>query len=108
MLAHGLDGCSISAPALRRSCLALLIVATLQQDGQKQSVMDVAGVQQRCPRRYTWPHRGTDGGRRSASPLGLRWFTGSSRSGAVVRTLLMSLWRSSSAEIVAISGGSRG
>ena len=37
-----------------------LIVATMQQDGQKQAMIDVAGVQQRRPRRQPEPHRGVE------------------------------------------------
>src|ERR1700757_4551610 len=46
-----------------------------------------------------WHH-----GRASISPFGLRAWIGANRCGAVERTLLMSLWRSATAEIAANSG----
>ena len=37
-----------------------LIVATVQQDGQKQAMIDVAGIEQWRPRRQPEPHRGIE------------------------------------------------
>jgi hypothetical protein len=66
-----------------------LIVATVHQDGPQPTVMEIAGVQQRPPLRYSKPHRGaetpTHQGRASMSPLASRRCIGLNWSGLVDR-----------------------
>ncbi|MGY3591966.1 hypothetical protein ACVIGB_008451 [Bradyrhizobium sp. USDA 4341] len=77
------------------------------QDGQEQAVVYVrmssseaqADSLSRMAAWNPWHH-----GRASTSPSGLRRWIGANRCGAVERTLLMSLWRSATAEIAANSG----
>src|SRR2546429_6107850 len=68
ILAHGLDGRRDIAVGVAQELLGLaglvcrseqrtaLIVFTVNQDGQEQSVIDVAGVEQRRPSRYSRTH----------------------------------------------------
>ncbi|WP_314963924.1 hypothetical protein [Bradyrhizobium cosmicum] len=81
-----------------------LIVATVQQNGQKHAVIDIAGVQHRRPRRHPEPHRGMEtpaSGTRIDVAIGVAPVYRLEPIGAVERVLLMSLWRSATAEIAA-------
>jgi hypothetical protein len=50
----------LAALACRSEQRTALIVLTMHQDGQKQSVIDVAGVEQRRPSRYSRSHGGVE------------------------------------------------
>ncbi|MFK4492370.1 hypothetical protein [Bradyrhizobium sp. USDA 336] len=84
-----------------------LIVATMQQDGQRQAVIELltssngahADSLSRIRASKPWQQKCA-----SMLPLGSRRCIGSNRSGAVERVLLMSLWRSATAEMAANSG----
>lgn len=106
MLAHGPDGRwnigvgvaqkipGLALASWRSEQRPALIVATVQQDGQKQAKIDVAGVQQRRPRGRPEPLAAIESltlGRGSTSPLALRRCIGSNWLGVVERMWLISL-----------------
>ena len=113
ILTHGLDGRRDIAVGVAQELLGLaglvcrseqrtaLIVFTVNQDGQEQSVIDVAGVEQRRPSRYSRSHGGVESqtpGARIDVAVRLALMD------RFERVLLIALWCCAAAEIAANSG----